>query len=118
MLQDRSQARLVEYEGPADAVPHRPGLARQPAALDRTPDVELTEPVGDDKGLADHHAQHRAGEIDGAIAAVDLDLAVPRLDPDAGNRILALAGGIGAAELVALRLHVHRGDRHYAPRHR
>src|SRR5207248_1319477 len=62
MLQDRAQPRLVKGERLADAVPHRAGLPRQPAARDRAPHVELTEPVGHDKGLADQHAQDRAGK--------------------------------------------------------
>src|SRR5436853_6894029 len=56
VLQDRPQAGLLENQRPADAVPHRPGLAGQPAALDRAPHVELAEPVGDDKGLVEQHA--------------------------------------------------------------
>ena len=56
------------------------------------------------KRLGDHHPQHGPGEIDGAFAAVDRDLAVARLDPDAGDGVLAPAGGIGAALRVDLRL--------------
>ena len=55
-------------------------------------------------GCCDHHAQHRTGEIDLDLARVDRDLAGARLDPDAGDRVLALAGGVGAAELVDLLL--------------
>src|SRR5438270_14030055 len=106
MLQGRPQPRLIEGEGRADTVPHRAGLARQATALDRAPHIELAEPVGHDKGLADQHAQHGASEIDRAVAAIDLDPAIARLDPDAGNGVLALARGIGAAERVALWLHV------------
>src|SRR5438105_7788866 len=106
MLEDRPQPRLVEGERLADAVPHCTGLARQPAARDRAPHVELAEPVGYDKGLADQHPQYRTGEIDRAVTAVDLDLAVAWPDPHAGDRILALAGRVRAAERVALRLHV------------
>src|SRR5205085_10045788 len=101
MLQGRPQPRLIEGEGLADTVPHRAGLAREAAALNRAPHIELAEPIGDDKGLADQHAQHRAREIDRAVAAIDLDPAVARLDPDAGDRVLALAGRVGAAERVA-----------------
>src|SRR5580704_4911732 len=106
MLQRRAQSRLVEHQRPADAVAHRAGLARQPAALDRGPDIELAHPVGDEKRLVDQHAQHRPSEIDRAVAAVDLDLAVARPDPYSGDRVLALAGGVGAALLIDLRLHV------------
>src|SRR5437764_12061707 len=98
MLQGGPQPRLIEGEGLADAVPHRAGLARQAAADDRAPHVELAEPVGHDERLTDQHAQDRPREIYGAVAPIDLDLAVAGLDPDAGDRVLALAGGVGAAE--------------------
>ncbi len=42
-------------------------------------DVELAEPVGDDEGLVEQHAQHRPREIDRAVAAVDLILPLPGL---------------------------------------
>src|SRR6267142_56957 len=50
----------------------------------------------------DHHPQHRTGEIDFDFTGVNDDLAGAGLDPDAGNRVLALAGGIGTALLVDL----------------
>src|ERR1700731_4797155 len=111
MLQYRPQPRLVEGERLADAVPHRAGLTGQPATRHGAPHIELAEPVGYDKGLADQHAQHRAREINRAVAAVDLDLAVARPDPDAGPRILALAGRVRTAERVALRLQILRDRR-------
>src|SRR6185437_2080110 len=58
--------------------------------------------VGGDQRLAQDHAQHGTGEIDFLVAAIDRDLAGARLDPDAGHRFLAAAGGIGAALGVAL----------------
>src|SRR6185312_11034481 len=64
--------------------------------------VELAVAVGGDQRLAQDHAQHGTGEIDGLVAAIDDDLAGTRLDPDAGDRFLAAAGGIGAALGVAL----------------
>src|SRR5882724_11669609 len=81
----------------ADAVAERAGLAREPAAVHRADDVVLADPVGHPERLVDHHAQHRPREIDGAVAVVDGDLAGAGLQPDAGHRVLALAGGIGAA---------------------
>ena len=81
---------------------HRAGLAGQTAAGDGADDVVLAGAVGRDQRLLDHHAQHRTGEIDFDLAGVDDDLAGARLDPDAGDRVLALAGGIGAALLVEL----------------
>src|SRR5436853_7534309 len=101
MLQGRPQTRLVEGQRLADTVPHRAGLTRQATTLNRAPHIELAEPVGHDKGLTDQHAQHGAREIDRAVAAIDLDPAIARLDPDAGGGVLALAGRGGAADSVA-----------------
>src|SRR5690606_41963155 len=56
------------------------------------------------QGLLQDHAQHRACEIDVELTLVDRDLAGARLDPDAGDRVLALAGGIGTALAVELLL--------------
>ena len=84
---------------------HRAGLARQAAARDGGRSTSYWPcAVGDDERLLDHQAQHRAGEIDFLIAAVDDDLAGAGLQPDAGDGVLALAGGIGAALLVELLL--------------
>jgi hypothetical protein len=41
-------------------------------------------------------------EVDLLVAVVDRDLAGARLDPDAGDGVLALAGGVGAAAAVDL----------------
>ena len=60
--------------------------------------------LGDAQRLLEDHAQHRTGEIDFDVAAVDGDLAGARLDPHAGDGVLALAGGVGAAVLVELLL--------------
>ena len=59
-------------------------------------------PLGDVERLLDHHAQHGTCEIDRLVLAVDGDLAGARLHPDAGDGVLALAGGIGAALSVEL----------------
>ena len=64
---------------------------------------------GDDRLLQDH-LEHRAGEEQVEVLAVDGDLARAGLHPDAGNGVLALAGGVGAALLVEL-LHVDRSGR-------
>src|SRR5439155_21452967 len=116
LLQEWAQARLVIGQCPADAVAHRTGLAGQPAAFDGAPDIELAQPVGRGKGLVDQHAQHRPGEIDRAFAAVDVDLAGPRLDPYARDGTLALAGGISPTKFVQSRLDVDR--RHLRNRRR
>ena len=79
-----------------------PAWPDKPAAIDGDDHVELAVAVGRDQRLAQDHAQHRTGEIDVLVAAIDGDLAAARLDPDAGDRFLAAAGGIGAALGVAL----------------
>src|SRR5215467_776371 len=89
---------------------HSAGLAGEPASLDRAYDIELAEPVGRDKRLIDDHPQHRPREINRAFAAVDIDFAVARFDPNTGDGVLALAGRVRSAERVAARLDI---DRHY-----
>src|SRR3546814_6356730 len=103
-LQHRAQARLVERQRLGDAVAHRARLTGEAAALHRADDVELIAAVGDQERLGEDHAQHRPGEVDRLVLAVHGDLAGARLDPDAGHGVLALAGGVGAALRVALRL--------------
>src|SRR5262249_23014466 len=53
-----------------------------------------------------NHLEHGPGEIGRMLLAVDSDLAGARLHPDAGNRVLALAGRVGAALRVDL-LHIN-----------
>src|SRR3546814_2268718 len=103
-LQHRAQARLVERQRLGDAVAHRSRLTGEAAALHRADDVELIAAGGDQERLGEDHAQHRPGEVDRLVLAVHGDLAGARLDPDAGHGVLALAGGVGAALRVALRL--------------
>jgi hypothetical protein len=76
----------------------RAGLARKAAALDewrrhRT----ATFATSNLERLVDDETQRRTREIDFLIAAIDRDLAAAGLDPDAGDRVLAAAGCIGAA---------------------
>src|SRR5262249_55816027 len=99
---------LIIGQRSADAVAYGSGLTRQPAAFDRAPDIELAEPVRRDERLIDDHPQYRPRKINWAFAAVDVDFAGAGLDPHAGNGVLALAGGIGAAERVASRFYIHR----------
>src|SRR5207245_9209273 len=89
-------------QGLGQAVTDRTGLAGKAAAGDCASHVILAGTGGRDQRLLDHHAQHRTGEVDLDLAGVDDDLAGAGLDPDAGDRVLALAGGIGAALLVDL----------------
>src|SRR5262249_11230159 len=100
LFQDAAQVRLEIGQRLGDAVTHRTGLAGQATAGNRADHVILAVAAGGDQRLLDHHAQHWAGEIDFDLAGVDRDLAGAGLDPDAGDRVLALAGGIGAALLV------------------
>ena len=90
---------------------HGAGLAGKPAALDSAPDVVLGATVGSHQGLVDDHAQHRPGEIDLALAAVDGDPTQSRFDPDPGHGVLALAGGIGTALGIDVGLYFAAGLR-------
>jgi hypothetical protein len=65
--------------------------------------------LGDAERLVDDETQRRTREIDFLVAAVDRDLARARLDPDAGDGVLAAAGRIGAAEAVEDLLAQRRG---------
>src|SRR6185437_7192877 len=78
------------------------GLSGQTAAGDCGDNVVLTRTGRSDEWLLNHHAKHRAGKVNFDFARVDENLAGAWLDPDAGDRILALAGRIGAALLVDL----------------
>ena len=60
-----------------------------------------------DQRLLQHHLQNRTGEVRLEVLVVDRDHALAGLQPDARDGVLALAGGVGAAELVEL-LHAHR----------
>jgi hypothetical protein len=83
---------------------HRAGLTREAAADDRADHVILIAALGDVERLVDHQAQGRAGEIGLLVAAIDRDLARTRLQPHAGNGVLAAAGRISAAISVELLL--------------
>ncbi len=102
LLQDAAQIRFHVGQRLGQAVAHRAGLARQTATGHGADDVVLVRAGGSGQRLLDHHAQHRTGEVDFLVTGVDRDLAGARLDPDAGDGVLALAGGIGATQLVDL----------------
>ena len=104
MLQHRPQPGLVKGQRLADAVPHRAGLARQPAARDGGDHVELLAALRDVERLLDDHLLRGPCEVDLLVAAVDGDLAGAGLHPDAGDGVLAPARGIGATLGVDLRL--------------
>src|SRR6185312_5104726 len=103
-FQHRTQPRLVIDQRAADAVTHRAGLARETAADHGAINVVLSRAVRHLEGLRDDHAQHRPREIHRRIPVVDNHLASPARQPDARDRVLALAGGVGAALSVELRL--------------
>src|SRR5581483_1486191 len=106
LLQHASKLRLEPRQRDRDAVTDGAGLARQTAAAHRADDVELALALGGDERLLQDHLEHGTGEIGGVLLAVDGDLAGAGLDPDTGDGVLALAGGIGAALRIDL-LHVN-----------
>src|SRR6202790_2581771 len=110
LLQHAAQIRFEIGQRLGDAMTDGTGLARQTTTGDGADHVVLTGTGGCDQRLLDHHPQHRTCEIDFDFTGVDDDLAGPRLDPDAGDRVLALAGGIGTNIFVDL-LDIFRGFR-------
>src|SRR5215212_703300 len=110
LLEGAAQLRLVIGERLREAVAHGAGLAREAAARDRDHDVVLVGPVHELQGLLEDHAQDRTREIDVHRALVHRDRAAAGLDPDAGDRVLALAGRVGAPVRVEF-LDVLRGFR-------
>ena len=84
-------------ERTADAMAHSACLAGKAAANHGALDIECASAVQRNEWLVDDHAQHRAREVASDFFAVHSHIAFTWLDPDAGNRVLALAGGIGAA---------------------
>jgi hypothetical protein len=108
-LQDAAQFRLVILQGPADAMANSAGLTGQSATGDGAEHVKLVVAIGYQERLGQQHAQDRACEILDDLLAVDDDLALARLDPDARGGFLAATGGVGTAELVAFRIAVRLG---------
>src|SRR5690606_35841303 len=108
LLEDRAQARLEVGQRLGDAVTNGTGLAGKTAAGDGGDDVELAVTGSCDDRLLQDHLQDRTGEVGFERLAVDDDLAGARLDPHAGNGVLALAGCVGTALGVNL-LDVNRG---------
>src|SRR5690606_16601158 len=90
---------------------HGAGLAREPAALDGGDHVVLALATRHLERLVDHQAQRRTREIDFLLTAVDHDLAAAGLEPDAGDRVLAAAGGVGTALRIDLLFAEHRRGR-------
>src|SRR5690606_22680256 len=83
-----------------DAVTNSACLAGEAATGNSCDNVELAITRCRDDRLLQDHLQNRAGEVGFERLAVDGDLAGARLDPYAGNSVLALAGRIRAAERV------------------
>jgi len=67
---------------------NRVGLTRQPTTANGHEDVECAGGLGQLERLAKHHARGLAAEVVLEAALVDGDLAVARLEPDAGHRFL------------------------------
>src|SRR5258706_10455683 len=102
LFQDATQIRLEIGQRLGDAVTHGARLARQTAAGDGADHVVLAGTGRRHQPLLDHRPQHRTRGVDFDFAGVDGDLAGAGLDPDPGNRVLALSGGVGTALLVDL----------------
>jgi hypothetical protein len=78
---------------------------------------KLAGAVHDAERLVDDHAQH--GRAKYTVMSLPLTVmdAFARLDPDAGDRVLALAGGIGAALGIDLALVARGGFQRLAGDH-
>src|SRR5690606_12500989 len=107
LLEQSAKLRFVEGERAGDAVAHGTGLAREAAAGDGGDDIVLAAAVRRFDGLLQVHLKNRPGEILGELLVVHRDLAGARLHPNAGDGVLALAGGVGAAMSIEL-LHMDR----------
>src|SRR5690606_12635291 len=105
LLEGRAQGGLEVVERLGDTVTNGTGLTGQTTTGDGDVDVVLVETVNSHDRLLDDELENRASEIGCELAAVHGHLALAWLDPDASDGVLALAGGIGAAEGVEL-LHV------------
>src|SRR5690606_26224409 len=97
LLEHRAQRRLEEVQGLGDTVTHGTGLAGQTTTGNSDDDVVLVGAFGRDDRLLDDKLQNGTSEVGGEFAAVDGHGALARLDPDAGDSVLALAGSIGTA---------------------
>src|SRR3990170_616485 len=104
LLEHGAELGLVAGERLGDAMTDGAGLARKPAAAHGTDDVELALALRGDERLHQDHLQDGPRKIGDVILAVDGNLAGTPLHPDPGNRVLALAGGVGAALGVDLLL--------------
>src|SRR3990170_1593885 len=93
-----------------DAMTDGAGLAGKPAAAHGADDVELALALRGDERLHQDHLQDGPRKIGDVVLAVDGDLAGTPLHPDAGDRVLALAGGVGAALRVDILL-IYSGGR-------
>src|SRR5579863_2463524 len=102
LFEKAAKIRLEIGQRLRNAVTHGASLARQASAGHGADHVILAGARGRDQRLLDHHPQHRTREINFDFAGVDRHLAGAGLDPDAGDRVLALAGRIGAAVFVDL----------------
>src|SRR3972149_10587320 len=104
LLEHGAELGLVAGERLGDAMTDGAGPAGKPAAAHGADDVELALALGGDERLHQGHLSDGPGKIGDVIFAVDGDLAGTPLHPDAGDRVLALAGGVSAALCVDLLL--------------
>src|SRR5579871_3331815 len=102
LLQHRAKADFVKRQRLRDSVAHGTGLPRKTSARYRARNIELSVAVCGNQWLTYDHSQHRPREIDGFFLAIHLDATAAWLDPDASDRILALAGRIGPAPGIAV----------------
>src|SRR5436309_215967 len=91
-LERDTQLRVEIDERAGDAVPHRAGLAGEPAAVHAHAQVVLAVEARRPQGRGRERLPHRAGEVLLQRPAVHPRGAVAGSEDDAGDRGLALAG--------------------------
>jgi hypothetical protein len=100
-----AQLGLVVGQRLGQPVAHRAGLAREAAAGDGADDVVLMQPVGRDQRLLDDHLLSTGrAKYCGHLLPLTVNRPLPGLTQTRATAFLALAGRIGAALGVDLRL--------------
>ena len=111
LLQNAAQVGFEVGECAGNTVAERTGLAGKAAAGNRAHDIELALAASGFQRLLDDHAKGGAREEHFEGAIIHDDLARAALDPHTRHRVLAAAGGIGAALCVELGLGGFDGSR-------